>query len=114
MALAGGEAIGRWGCFFGECCYRKIATHLPWAVYEHGAYRHPTQAYLALAATAVFLVLWQLHTKPLPENALFYIQGTLSARLALSLNSSEKGRRDRRPALAHTPASRAWRFSGTS
>jgi len=77
MALAAGEAIGRWGCFFGECCYGKIAPNLPWAVYEHGAFRHPTQAYLALAATAVFIVLWQLHRKPLPENALFYIQGTL-------------------------------------
>ncbi|MBV8172860.1 MAG: prolipoprotein diacylglyceryl transferase [Candidatus Eremiobacteraeota bacterium] len=77
MALAAGEAIGRWGCFFGQCCYGKIASHLPWAIYEHGAYRHPTQAYLALAATAIFVALWYLHTKPLPENALFYIQGTL-------------------------------------
>lgn len=77
MALAAGEAIGRWGCFFGECCFGKIAPNLPWAVYEHGAYRHPTQAYLALAATAVFIVLWWLHRKPLPENALFYIQGML-------------------------------------
>src|SRR5271165_911757 len=77
MALAAGEAIGRWGCFFGQCCYGKIASHLPWAVYEHGAYRHPTQAYLALAATGVFIVLWQLHEKPLPENALFYLQGML-------------------------------------
>jgi len=77
MALAAGEAIGRWGCFFGECCYGKVAPHLPWAVYEHGAFRHPTQAYLALAATAVFIALWQLHRKPLPENSLFYIQGML-------------------------------------
>lgn len=77
MALSAGEAIGRWGCFFGECCYGKIAPALPWAIYEHGAYRHPTQAYLALAATAVFIVLWQLHKKPLPENALFYVQGML-------------------------------------
>jgi phosphatidylglycerol---prolipoprotein diacylglyceryl transferase len=77
MGLAAGEAIGRWGCFFGECCFGKIAVNLPWAVYEHGAYRHPTQAYLALAATAVFIVLWQLHRRPLPENALFYLQGML-------------------------------------
>jgi len=77
MALAAGEAVGRWGCFFGECCYGKIAAHLPWAIYEHGAYRHPTQAYLALAATGIFIVLWQLHRKPLPENALFYFQGVL-------------------------------------
>ncbi|MBV8281498.1 MAG: prolipoprotein diacylglyceryl transferase, partial [Candidatus Eremiobacteraeota bacterium] len=85
MGLAAGEAVGRWGCFFGQCCYGKIATGLPWAVYEHGAYRHPTQAYLALAATAIFIVLWQLHRKPLPENALFYLQGLLlcSSRFAI-------------------------------
>lgn len=77
MGLAAGEAIGRWGCFFGQCCYGKVAENLPWAVYEHGAYRHPTQAYLALAATAIFIVLWQLHKKPLLENALFYVQGLL-------------------------------------
>ncbi len=77
MALAAGEAVGRWGCFFGLCCYGKLAANLPWAVYEHGAYRHPTQAYLALAATGVFCILWQLQKKPLPENALFYAQGML-------------------------------------
>src|SRR5258708_29144297 len=31
VALCVGEAVGRWGCFFGGCCYGK-ACILPWAV----------------------------------------------------------------------------------
>ncbi|HLJ53705.1 MAG TPA: prolipoprotein diacylglyceryl transferase family protein, partial [Chthonomonadaceae bacterium] len=40
VALAAGEAVGRWGCFFAGCCYGR-PTSLPWAVWQHGAWRHP-------------------------------------------------------------------------
>jgi phosphatidylglycerol:prolipoprotein diacylglycerol transferase len=55
-------AIGRWGCFFGGCCY-GAECNLPWAVaFEHEgtiALRHPTQIYESLfhASMAVVLLL---------------------------------------------------------
>lgn len=74
VALCAGEAVGRWGCFFGGCCYGR-PTHLVWAVWQHGAYRHPTQIYLSIAALTILLVLlWVERTSP-PENAIFYLQG---------------------------------------
>ncbi len=77
VALAGGEAIGRLGCFVAGCCFGK-ATQVPWAVYDHGTWRHPTQLYLALAATVVFAVLLALEFRArLPNGALFALQGTL-------------------------------------
>jgi phosphatidylglycerol:prolipoprotein diacylglycerol transferase len=77
LALAGGEAVGRFGCFIGGCCYGKLAT-VPWAVYDHGAWRHPTQLYLALAAGLTFAVLvWLERKAALPENGLFAVQGLL-------------------------------------
>ena len=62
VALCGGEAVGRLGCYFGGCCYGKPA-HVAWAVWQHGCcanqYRKtvttPTGksrfAYAALAAS---------------------------------------------------------------
>jgi len=77
VALALGEAIGRFGCFFAGCCYGK-ATTLPWAVYEHGALRHPTQLYSAAGAALTLCLLVVLERRgTLPENGLFYVQGTL-------------------------------------
>ena len=77
LAMSAGDAIGRWGCFFGGCCYGK-ASHVPWAVWQHGAWRHPTQIYLSLASLATFLILWSLERRRgLPENGLFYLQGIL-------------------------------------
>src|SRR5438045_6526543 len=56
LALPAGEAVGRIGCFLNGCCYGK-ACNVPWAVYQHGAWRHPAQLYASAVATIVFVVL---------------------------------------------------------
>jgi phosphatidylglycerol:prolipoprotein diacylglycerol transferase len=77
VAIAGGEAVGRLGCFIGGCCYGKIAA-VPWAVEDHGAWRHPTQLYSSACAALTLAILLRLEKRAnLPENALFYIQGML-------------------------------------
>jgi phosphatidylglycerol---prolipoprotein diacylglyceryl transferase len=76
VALCAGEAVGRWGCFFGGCCYGKVCL-FPWAVAQHGALRHPTQLYLSLACLLILAcLLWSARRNP-PENGLFYLQGLL-------------------------------------
>ncbi len=86
VALSAGEAVGRWGCAFGGCCYGKPSTyilnghhvHEPFSVYDHGVWRYPTQAYLSLTSLATLCLLVALERKrPLQENGLFYIQGSL-------------------------------------
>src|SRR5579863_1822147 len=62
MAVALGEAVGRIGCFFAGCCYGKIA-HVAWAVHDHGALRHPTQLYSAIAAALTFALLVYLERR---------------------------------------------------
>lgn len=58
LALAGGEAVGRIGCYFNACCYGE-ACSAPWAVYQHGAWRHPAQIYSAIVAACIFgALLW--------------------------------------------------------
>ncbi|MDQ2985412.1 MAG: prolipoprotein diacylglyceryl transferase [Armatimonadota bacterium] len=69
LALPAGEAVGRLGCFVGGCCY-GIESSVPWSVYQHGAFRHPTQLYLAAAAAITFLVLTSLR-KRTREGSLF-------------------------------------------
>jgi phosphatidylglycerol:prolipoprotein diacylglycerol transferase len=77
VAIAAGEAVGRFGCFFAGCCYGRV-TNVPWAVYDHGALRHPTQIYSSLAAAATLAVLVVLERRRiLPENGLLYVQGLL-------------------------------------
>jgi phosphatidylglycerol:prolipoprotein diacylglycerol transferase len=79
VALSAGEAVGRFGCFVGGCCY-GVPTAVSWAVYQHGAWRHPTQLYLALLSLLILTVLlWIEFRAPLPENGLLYVQGTLYA-----------------------------------
>ena len=74
VGLAAGEALGRIGCFFAGCCYGKAAT-VAWAVYQHDAWRHPTQLYSSFAAVCTLLVLVALERrKTLPEGALIYVQ----------------------------------------
>lgn len=76
VAICAGEAVGRWGCCFGGCCYGK-PTHVTWAVWQHDAFRHPTQIYLSLASLGILLLLlWWEYRSP-PENFLFYAQGIL-------------------------------------
>ncbi len=43
LALPAGEAVGRIGCYFNGCCYGS-ECELPWAVWQHDAFRHPAQA----------------------------------------------------------------------
>ncbi len=76
VAVSAGEAVGRWGCFFGGCCYGK-ACAVPWAVHQHGAWRHPTQLYLSGANALILVALWRFDKARPPENGLFYLQGVL-------------------------------------
>jgi prolipoprotein diacylglyceryltransferase len=51
---------------------------VPWAVEDHGAFRHPTQLYSSFAAACTLAVLLALDRRGrLPENALFALQGAL-------------------------------------
>jgi len=56
-ALAIGLALGRIGCFIKQCCY-GVETNLPWAVYMHEAYRHPTQIYEAIFHFTAFIIMF--------------------------------------------------------
>ena len=76
VAISAGETVGRWGCFFGGCCYGKACTVL-WAVHQHGAWRHPTQLYLSGANALILVALWRFDKVHPPENGLFYLQGVL-------------------------------------
>jgi len=77
LAIPAGEAIGRVACFIGGCCYGKTAG-VAWAVYDHDAWRHPTQLYLSLAAALCFVVLLTVERRGiLPENGLLYLGGML-------------------------------------
>jgi phosphatidylglycerol:prolipoprotein diacylglycerol transferase len=70
LALPLGEAVGRLGCFFAGCCY-GLPTTLPWAVWQHGAWRHPTQLYSAAAALALFALMWRIRDRLPREGDLF-------------------------------------------
>jgi phosphatidylglycerol---prolipoprotein diacylglyceryl transferase len=70
LALPAGEAVGRVGCFFNGCCY-GVRSNIPWAVFQHGAWRHPAQLYSALAAAAIFGTLFALRDRMPREGDLF-------------------------------------------
>ncbi|MDP9019152.1 MAG: prolipoprotein diacylglyceryl transferase [Candidatus Eremiobacteraeota bacterium] len=77
LAFPAGEAIGRIACFIGGCCYGKV-TAAALALHDHGAYRYPTQLFMAACAAASFaFLLWIERKYRLPENGLFYTQGIL-------------------------------------
>ncbi len=80
FALSAGEAVGRFGCFYGGCCFgRDAGVALWWTVHQHGANRYPTQAFMSLSSAAIFLVLVVLEKRRvLPENGLFFVQGLLA------------------------------------
>jgi len=76
VALCAGEAVGRLGCFFGGCCY-GTECGLPWAVWQHRAFRHPSQLYLSASCLIILgAILIYDRTHP-PENGLFFLQGAL-------------------------------------
>ena len=56
--------------FLNGCCYGRRAS-VPWAVWQHGALRHPTQLYSAAFCLALFGVVWSLRRRPWPEGQLF-------------------------------------------
>jgi phosphatidylglycerol---prolipoprotein diacylglyceryl transferase len=70
LALPAGEAVGRIGCFFNGCCY-GVATSLPWAVHQHGAWRHPTQLYASVIAVGLFAALLAARDRLPREGDLF-------------------------------------------
>lgn len=84
LALPAGEAVGRIGCFFNQCCY-GVKCSLPWAVYQHGAWRHPTQIYSAVTALALFCVLMFARSRLKREGDLFllYLAGFGATRFLL-------------------------------
>jgi phosphatidylglycerol:prolipoprotein diacylglycerol transferase len=70
VALPAGEAIGRFGCYFSGCCF-GTRCEVPWAIYQHDAWRHPAQFYAAAIAAVIFVVLWNLRAKLPREGDLF-------------------------------------------
>lgn len=62
LSIAAGEAVGRIGCWFHGCCFGRVCS-LPWAVWQHGAMRHPTQFYLSAAAAVSFFALWRMRDR---------------------------------------------------
>ncbi len=64
-ALALGQGIGRWGCFFAGCCYGK-PTSLPWGIRFKdpaslaplGVQLHPVQIYESIGNLLIAALLW--------------------------------------------------------
>ena len=73
-AVALGQGIGRWGCFFAGCCWGKT-TSLPWAITFHNEVTgrlmgtplntplHPTQLYESFFTLALAGWLWHRHRR---------------------------------------------------
>ncbi len=70
LALPAGEAVGRIGCYFNGCCYGE-KSGVPWAVWQHDAWRHPAQLYSSATALAIFGTLLWLDGRKLREGDLF-------------------------------------------
>ncbi len=70
LALPAGEAVGRIGCALNGCCYGTPFEGAG-AIFQHGAWRHPSQIYSALAAALIFGVLLRLRDKLPREGDLF-------------------------------------------
>jgi phosphatidylglycerol---prolipoprotein diacylglyceryl transferase len=66
-ALALGQGIGRWGCFFAGCCYGK-PTPVPWGVRFKdpaslaplGVQLHPVQIYESVGDFLIAALLWSI------------------------------------------------------
>lgn len=77
FALSAGEAVGRIACFVAGCCYGKPDGGGGWSAWQHDAWRYPTQLYLSLCAAATYFILRRFAKLDPPENAVFFLQGTL-------------------------------------
>jgi len=83
-ALALGQAIGRWGCFFAGCCY-GVRTDVPWAITFSDPKSlapldvalHPTQIYLSLNALIIFGILIFLRKRKTFDGQVFWAYGIL-------------------------------------
>jgi phosphatidylglycerol:prolipoprotein diacylglycerol transferase len=104
-ALAVGQALGRWGCFFAGCCYGK-PTDLPWSVRFKdplslaplGVDLHPVQIYESLTDLLIGLFLWLYLTKERHDDGQifwFYILMYGAGRFAMELVRGD----DRGPTL---------------
>jgi prolipoprotein diacylglyceryltransferase len=51
--------------------------HRSWAIWQHDAWRYPTQALLSFASLGILLVLLAVERLRPPENTLFFLQGLL-------------------------------------
>ena len=70
LGLPAMMVLVRIGCLLGGCCYGK-PSDVPWAVYLHGAYRHPTQLYEGLFQAAALVLLWRWRSRmPRPGDLL--------------------------------------------
>ncbi len=70
LALAAGEAVGRLGCHLGGCCHGRVSA-VPWAIWQHAAWRHPTQLYSAAYALVLYLALRAVRDRLRHEGELF-------------------------------------------
>jgi phosphatidylglycerol:prolipoprotein diacylglycerol transferase len=91
VAVCAGEAVGRLGCFFGGCCYGK-PTDAAWAVWQHGAMRHPAQLYLSAACLLVLAALLWTEARRPRENELFCLQGILYLAARFGVEFYREGR----------------------
>lgn len=84
LALAAGEAVGRLGCHFNQCCFGAPTTGF-FAVYQNEAWRHPTQLLSSAVALVLFTILWTVRNRMPREGQLFclYLFGWATARFFL-------------------------------
>jgi phosphatidylglycerol:prolipoprotein diacylglycerol transferase len=72
LAVVAASIVWRIGCTLAGCCYGK-PTDMPWAIYEDGAYRHPTMVYEGLFNLVMLAVLWRLRGWVPRDNELLYL-----------------------------------------
>lgn len=79
-----GQAIGRLGNFLAGDAY-GTPTSLPWAVYQAGVYRHPTQLYELVLDLMLFAFLWRRRLTSFRDGELFrmYVVGYALIRFPL-------------------------------
>lgn len=73
LALPVGEGIGRIGCLINGCCYGRECKGLPWAIFQHEAWRHPSQIYSFIGCAAIASVVFVLREKPQWKDKLFML-----------------------------------------
>ena len=72
IAVALGQAIGRWGNFFNSEAH-GTPTDLPWAVYVDGVPVHPTFLYESIWCFILFFILWKVDNKRIFAGQTFFL-----------------------------------------